>query len=1087
MNEMVSASQVSYGSPRSTSAQRVAAAHVRPSTAGVFMRASAAVSIAFSLATVVSACVDGDLTPTPATRSSVAEPAPPSPLAPLGVVALARDDEGAPTLVRAVRALAAHGDSPEQAARAHLTRLAPGYGVRALPALVHEATLSLEGGAHIVTFAQHVAAAPVHEGPIDVLLDRSNALLAVSGRLADQGRASRSAVSISPADALARALRSLYGGDVTVLDETQAVGGYVRFAVAPRADLVVSDSRARLERAPRGGRLEPVYVVELDAGSPDATTAGAYRVLVHAVDGAILEIRDLVLADAFTYRVHADAQRVPTYGPIADILPHPVGTPGAGIPPFVASSLVTVETIKTRPAGAVDPWLPSGATQTNGNNVDAYSDAEAPDGLSGSDFRATITSPATFDRAYDPALAAMSSVGQRAAAITQLFYTINHLHDYWYDSGFDEAHANAQASNRGRGGLEGDAMLAEAQDGYGTGSRDNANMAAHADGMSPKMQMYVWTDGTERDSALDATIVQHEWGHYLHLRLAACGLPQCSAMSEGWGDFVALHAQVRAGDDLDGVYALAAYAALPVTDAAYFGIRRVPYTRDFAKNALTFRHISDGVALPAHPSVSLGPNSEVHNAGEIWASALFEAYGAVLENHPFEVGKRRFADYVVASLLLTPNDATFTEARDALLTAAQAIDPADALDIAAAFALRGMGTCAVSPARDSENLAGVVETFVLAPRVEIAAVALTPADGSCDDDTYLDAAETGTVAVTLTNAGAAPATTQVTLTSSTADLAIGAPSQTVTVPPLATRVVAFDVSLDPDVTATSLITLTASTTTAGDCDTSHTREAIVRVHADETPGAATGTSFDTTTLDLTREGGDAEDVWTVARTAMGAHVEGADVPYRSDTSIVTPALVVHPTDPFVVAFQHRYRFEVDMGALWDGGLLEISVDGGAFVDVSAYVDPGYDGMITNEPDAESPIIGRAVYGGQSASYPALEPVTLDFGTALAGKTVRLRFRIGTDVAAGDEGWRIDDLAVTGITNTPFTRLGAHAGDCDAPAADGGVPDGGDVTPPGSDDGGCGCAAAGAQGHERARFAVILVAMVLARRARPRRR
>src|SRR4030095_7277003 len=58
--------------------------------------------------------------------------------------------------------------------------------------------------------------------------------------------------------------------------------------------------------------------------------------------------------------------------------------------------------------------------------------------------------------------------------------------------------------------------------------------------------------GTERDGALDNTIVAHEWGHYLHHRLADCGAQQCRAMSEGWGDFVGLHTIARDGDNLNG-------------------------------------------------------------------------------------------------------------------------------------------------------------------------------------------------------------------------------------------------------------------------------------------------------------------------------------------------------------------------------------------------------------------------------------------------------------------------------------------------------------------------------------------------------
>jgi hypothetical protein len=84
--------------------------------------------------------------------------------------------------------------------------------------------------------------------------------------------------------------------------------------------------------------------------------------------------------------------------------------------------------------------------------------------------------------------------------------------------------------------------------------------------------------GATRDGGLDATIVAHEWGHYLHHRLVVCSNQQCGAQSEGWGDFVALHMSLRPGDDLSGVFAISQYASVARSaDASYFGIRRVPF------------------------------------------------------------------------------------------------------------------------------------------------------------------------------------------------------------------------------------------------------------------------------------------------------------------------------------------------------------------------------------------------------------------------------------------------------------------------------------------------------------------------------
>jgi len=136
----------------------------------------------------------------------------------------------------------------------------------------------------------------------------------------------------------------------------------------------------------------------------------------------------------------------------------------------------------------------------------------------------------------------------------------------------------------------------------------------------------------EREGAIDNQIVAHEWGHYLSNRLVgnANGLtnPQGGGMGEGWGDFLALLLTVRPedaslpGPAFGGTYTSGAYAidnSVRPDNAYYFAVRRYPYSTDFAKNPLTFRHIQEGAALPPGPpiqgSLSGAGNSEVHGTG----------------------------------------------------------------------------------------------------------------------------------------------------------------------------------------------------------------------------------------------------------------------------------------------------------------------------------------------------------------------------------------------------------------------------------------------------------------------------------------
>ncbi|HET6695183.1 MAG TPA: M36 family metallopeptidase [Gaiellaceae bacterium] len=126
-------------------------------------------------------------------------------------------------------------------------------------------------------------------------------------------------------------------------------------------------------------------------------------------------------------------------------------------------------------------------TRTQGNNVHAYSDRDAnnlPDPLSDPDGGATLTFDFPADIVND------QPQNYVDAAVTNLFYWCNNVHDLTYQYGFDEASGNFQVNNYGRGGVGGDDVRCEAQDGSGT---NNANFSTPAnDGGRPRMQMFLW-------------------------------------------------------------------------------------------------------------------------------------------------------------------------------------------------------------------------------------------------------------------------------------------------------------------------------------------------------------------------------------------------------------------------------------------------------------------------------------------------------------------------------------------------------------------------------------------------------------------
>lgn len=168
-------------------------------------------------------------------------------------------------------------------------------------------------------------------------------------------------------------------------------------------------------------------------------------------------------------------------GPEYRVFALPVESPIHGNRTLVSSPSDSISS----PFGWHDTNGSAGAefTITRGNNVFAYTDPNN----TGSGFSPDGTSALHFDFPFTPGTAPSS---YQSAAVTNLFYLNNMMHDIWYQYGFDEASGNFQFNNYGNGGAGSDEVNAEAQDGGGT---NNANFATPPDGQNPRMQMYIWT------------------------------------------------------------------------------------------------------------------------------------------------------------------------------------------------------------------------------------------------------------------------------------------------------------------------------------------------------------------------------------------------------------------------------------------------------------------------------------------------------------------------------------------------------------------------------------------------------------------
>ena len=105
-----------------------------------------------------------------------------------------------------------------------------------------------------------------------------------------------------------------------------------------------------------------------------------------------------------------------------------------------------------------------------------------------------------------------------------------------------------------------------------------------------------------------------------------------------------------------------------------------------------------------------------------------------------------------------------------------------------------------------------------------------------------------------------------------------------------------------------------------------------------------------------------------------------------------------------VTFSHKLLVRVLGGTTFDGGVIEI-LDRRRH-DVGRHLD-ARDAAVQRRRStttSDNPLGGRAALVGRTRRTRSTDTVTLDLGTALAGKTFRLRFRIGTDGGTGAPGW-----------------------------------------------------------------------------------
>jgi len=208
------------------------------------------------------------------------------------------------------------------------------------------------------------------------------------------------------------------------------------------------------------------------------------------------------------------------------------------------------------------------------------------------------------------------------------------------------------------------------------------------------------TGPSQLDGDFDNGIIAHEYAHGISNRLTG-GPSQANClfndeqMGEGWSDFFTLITTAKPGDVGETPHGIGTYVFSQQTTGG--GIRRLPYSTDFSVNSQTYDDI-----------IGTGPP---HPLGEVWTDVLWDMYWKFVEVYGFDPdlyhgngGNNRAIQLVFDGMKMQACSPGFIDGRDAILAADEADFGGDnQCLIWEVFAKRGLGWSADQGSSDDRN------------------------------------------------------------------------------------------------------------------------------------------------------------------------------------------------------------------------------------------------------------------------------------------------------------------------------------------------------------------------------------------------
>lgn len=568
------------------------------------------------------------------------------------------------------------GQNPEAAARGFISDNVALLGL--IPSdiqsmIMTDKVTSISGVTHYY-FAQSYQGIPVYNGQLQVHMTGKGDISLLNNAFVPNLESAVQSLSptIGAGEAMVSAAREL-GIDLAESPEMQQqlsdAQGTSLFRQAQLSPNMIPSKLVFIQTGPGAVALAWNFQFQMDSGWPDIT--------VNAETGELITSFDM-MSDA-TFKVYEEPVESPIH---TDPLP----------PADARTLVVNPEDATASPDG----WFNGNSTIMAGNNVHACADAnnnnvcDTPEPVCPGQ---VCDFPVNFNSAPS---------NSSSAAITNLFYWNNHIHDVQYQYGFDEVGGNFQEDNFGRGGSGSDSVNADAQN----SGNCNANFATPTDGGNPRMQMFLCNeDNPSRDGDYDNGVIVHEYGHGISIRqVGGPGNSSClnntQQGGEGWSDWFGLVYTAEASDQGTDARGLGSYLIALPPDGT---IRPQRYSTNPAINNYTYESLQ-GLSIP-------------HGVGSVWAQALWEVYWALVDEHgfeddlldfdindPSEAGNKRALFYVNEGLKNTACSPTHVAARDGVIAAVNnSFGGEDLCRVWGAFASYGLGVDAVSGGSNSTN------------------------------------------------------------------------------------------------------------------------------------------------------------------------------------------------------------------------------------------------------------------------------------------------------------------------------------------------------------------------------------------------